>query len=76
LCPKGIGIARKTYDFRKKVAHPLDEFKMVLEVNTLGTFNVNRLAVALISKNQKVNDLKGVLINTASVAAFEGQIGI
>ena len=49
---------------------------MVLEVNTLGTFNVNRLAVALISKNQKVNDLKGVLINTASVAAFEGQIGI
>jgi len=71
----GIGIARKTYDFRKKVAHPLDEFKMVLEVNTLGTFNVNRLAVALISKNQKVNDLKGVLINTASVAAFDGQIG-
>ena len=49
---------------------------MVLEVNTIGTFNVNRLAVALIAKNQKVNDLKGVVINTASVAAFDGQIGI
>jgi len=71
----GIGIARRTYDFRKKVSHPLDEFKMVIEVNTIGTFNVNRLAVGLIAKNQKVNELKGVLINTASVAAFDGQIG-
>ena len=49
---------------------------MVLEVNTIGTFNVNRLAVGLIAKNERVNDLRGVVINTASVAAFDGQIGI
>jgi len=54
----------------------LDDFKKIIEVNTIGTFNVNRLAVGLIGQNQKVNDLKGVLINTASVAAFDGQIGI
>ncbi len=68
-------MARRTYDFKRKIPHPLDEFKMVLEINTIGTFNVNRLAVGLIAKNPKVNDLRGVLINTASVAAFDGQIG-
>jgi 3-hydroxyacyl-CoA dehydrogenase/3-hydroxy-2-methylbutyryl-CoA dehydrogenase len=53
----------------------LDEFKKIIEVNTIGTFNVNRLAVGLIGQNERINSLKGILINTASVAAFEGQIG-
>ena len=72
----GIGIAIRTFDFKKGISHPLDDFKRVIEVNCVGTFNVNRLAVSLIGKNEKVNDLRGVLINTASVSAFEGQIGI
>jgi len=71
----GIGSAKKTYDFKRKVPYPLDEFRHIVEVNTIGTFNVIRLSVGLIGKNQKVNDLKGVLINTASIAAFDGQIG-
>lgn len=71
----GIGAAKRTYDFRRKIAHPLDEFKRVVEVNTIGTFNVNRLAVALIAQNEMVDHMKGVIINTASIAAFDGQMG-
>ncbi|KAH9405346.1 hypothetical protein TYRP_001194 [Tyrophagus putrescentiae] len=71
----GIGIAKRAYDFRRKIPHPLDEFKRVVEVNTVGTFNVTRLAVGLIGRNEPVNTLRGVVINTASVAAFDGQIG-
>src|SRR5699024_10470693 len=71
----GIGIARKVYDFKRNIPHPLDEFKYILEVNTVGTFNVTRLAVGLIGENEPVNSLRGVVINTASVAAFDGQIG-
>lgn len=71
----GIGIAKRAYDFRRKIPHPLDEFKRVIEVNTIGTFNVTRLAVGLIGRNEPVNTLRGVVINTASVAAFDGQIG-
>jgi 3-hydroxyacyl-CoA dehydrogenase/3-hydroxy-2-methylbutyryl-CoA dehydrogenase len=52
----------------------LDEFKKVIEVNTIGTLNVNRLAVGLIGQNERINSLKGIFINTASVAAFEAQI--
>jgi len=71
----GIGIAKRVYNFTKQSPHSLDEFRRVLEVNTLGTFNVNRLCVGLIGKNEPINSLRGILINTASVAAFDGQIG-
>lgn len=71
----GIGIARRTHDFRKNVPHPMDEFKQVIQVNLMGTFNVIRLAVGLIGQNEPVNSMRGVVINTASVAAFDGQIG-
>ena len=71
----GIGMARKVYDFKRNLSHPLDEFKYILEVNTVGTFNVTRLAVGLIGANEPINNLRGVVINTASVAAFDGQIG-
>ncbi len=56
---------------------PLDEFRRVIEVNLIGTFNVMRLATASLSTLSTVNDTgeRGVIINTASVAAFEGQIG-
>lgn len=71
----GVGIAKRVYDFRRKIPHPLDEFKRIIEVNTVGTFNVTRLAVGLIGQNEPVNTLRGVVINTASVAAYDGQIG-
>jgi 3-hydroxyacyl-CoA dehydrogenase/3-hydroxy-2-methylbutyryl-CoA dehydrogenase len=72
----GIGVAFKTYNFNKKTAHSLEDFTKVITVNTIGTFNVIRLAVGLIGENQpNEKGERGVIINTASVAAFEGQMG-
>lgn len=56
--------------------HDLDLFKKVVTVNLVGTFNMHRLAAAAMAKNAlDDNGQRGVLISTASVAAFEGQIG-
>lgn len=73
----GISSASKTYDGRKDAPHSLDNFKKVLDVNLIGTFNVTRLAAQKMSKNDPVTDCgqRGVIINTASVAGYEGQIG-
>jgi len=72
----GIGIAKMTYNSRKKEIHSLEEFQKVLNVNTCGTFNVIRLTVGLMADNTPNEDKqRGVIINTASVAAFEGQRG-
>ncbi|CAJ1498094.1 3-hydroxyacyl-CoA dehydrogenase [[Mycobacterium] burgundiense] len=70
----GIGNAIKTLS--KNGAFPLDAFTTVIQVNLIGTFNVLRLAAERIAKTEPVNgEERGVIINTASVAAFEGQIG-
>jgi NAD(P)-dependent dehydrogenase (short-subunit alcohol dehydrogenase family) len=69
----GIGNAIKTVN--KQGAFPLDAFKKVVDVNLVGTFNVLRLAAERISKTEPVDGERGVIINTASVAAFDGQIG-
>ena len=70
----GIGSAARTYG--KKGVHELATFKKVLEVNLIGTFNVIRLAAEKMSENEPNSDgERGVIINTASVAAFDGQIG-
>ncbi|KAI4498953.1 hypothetical protein M0802_005819 [Mischocyttarus mexicanus] len=72
----GISYAQKTYDFNKNQAHVLDEFTKVIKVNTIGTFNVIRLAAGLIGENTpNEDDARGVIINTASVAAYDGQMG-
>lgn len=56
--------------------HSLDVFESVLRINLIGTFNVCRLASAVMSKQTPNEDgERGVIINVASVAAFEGQIG-
>ncbi len=71
----GIGTAGKTVG---KNDQPLDlaPFKRTIEINLIGTFNVIRLAAARMVKNTPNADgERGVLINTASVAAFDGQIG-
>jgi NAD(P)-dependent dehydrogenase (short-subunit alcohol dehydrogenase family) len=55
---------------------PLERFERVIQVNLIGTFNVIRLAAGLMMQNTpNVEGERGVIINTASVAAFEGQIG-
>jgi NAD(P)-dependent dehydrogenase (short-subunit alcohol dehydrogenase family) len=69
----GIGYAIKTLS--KDGPFPLDAFKKVIEVNLIGTFNVLRLSAERIAKSEPINGERGVIINTASVAAFEGQIG-
>ncbi|BCO34801.1 3-hydroxyacyl-CoA dehydrogenase [Mycobacterium heckeshornense] len=54
---------------------PLDAFRKVVDVNLIGTFNVLRLGAERIAKTEPVGEERGVIINTASVAAFDGQIG-
>lgn len=54
---------------------PLDHFERVIRVNLIGTFNVVRLAAAAIAETEPVGEERGVIVNTASVAAFDGQIG-
>jgi NAD(P)-dependent dehydrogenase (short-subunit alcohol dehydrogenase family) len=54
---------------------PLEHFERVIRVNLVGTFNVVRLAAAAIAQTDPVGEERGVIVNTASVAAFDGQIG-
>src|ERR1700742_1943276 len=69
----GIGNAIKTLS--KDGPFPLDGFKKVVGVNLVGTFNVLRLAAERIAKTELIGEERGVIVNTASVAAFDGQIG-
>ncbi len=71
----GIGAAARTIG--KDGAMPLKNFNFVIQVNLLGTFNTLRLCAAEMQKNDatSADGEKGVIINTASVAAFDGQIG-
>ncbi|QQK76442.1 3-hydroxyacyl-CoA dehydrogenase [Salicibibacter cibarius] len=70
----GIGGAQKTYG--KKGVHDLGHFQKVIQVNLIGTFNAIRLASEKMSANEpNEHEERGVIINTASVAAFEGQMG-
>ncbi|XP_072757006.1 3-hydroxyacyl-CoA dehydrogenase type-2 isoform X2 [Anoplolepis gracilipes] len=72
----GIAIAFKTYNSNKKLPHKLEDFAKVIQVNTIGTFNAIRLSVGLMIENTPNEDgQRGVIVNTASVAAFDGQIG-
>jgi len=72
----GIGVAFKVYNFNKDRAHTQEDFVKVQLVNTCGTFNVTRLAVGVMGKNEPDSDnQRGVVVNTASVAAYDGQMG-
>jgi NAD(P)-dependent dehydrogenase (short-subunit alcohol dehydrogenase family) len=55
--------------------HDLDVFARVLEVNAVGTFNVIRLAAAQMGSQEPVGEERGVIVNTSSIAAFDGQVG-
>ena len=70
----GIAIAERVIG--KNGPHPLDAFTRVIQVNLIGTFNVIRLASAVMAAAEPdASGERGVIVNTASVAAFDGQIG-
>ncbi len=70
----GIAIGAKTVG--KDGPHPLDAFQRTIDINLVGTFNISRLAAAEMAKNDPEPDgARGVIINTASIAAFDGQKG-
>ncbi len=71
----GTGIPIKVAS--SKGPHPLDAFKVIIDINLIGTFNVMRLAAFRMLSDNEPDDEgeRGVVINTASVAAFEGQVG-
>ena len=72
----GIGHGEKTVG-KESVPHALDSYKRVVDINLIGTFNVLRLCAAQMSKQETLDEdgNRGVIINTASVAGQEGQIG-
>jgi NAD(P)-dependent dehydrogenase (short-subunit alcohol dehydrogenase family) len=69
----GGGTAMRT--LTKEGPHPLAEFRRVVELNLVATFNLNRLQASHMAKNEPEDGERGVIIDTASIAAFEGQIG-
>ena len=70
----GIAIARKVLS--RSGPHPLDHFELVIRVNLIGTFNVIRLAAQAMAANEPTAEgARGVIVNTASIAAFDGQVG-
>lgn len=72
----GTAVAFRTYNFNKSLPHKLEDFARVLTINTVGTFNVIRLSAGLMGVNEPNQDgQRGVIVNTASVAAYDGQIG-
>jgi 3-hydroxyacyl-CoA dehydrogenase/3-hydroxy-2-methylbutyryl-CoA dehydrogenase len=74
VCCAGIGWAQRTAS--KDGPHDLQLFSNVVQVNLIGTFNVLRLAAAAMNSNDPDGDgERGVCVNTASIAAFDGQIG-
>jgi 3-hydroxyacyl-CoA dehydrogenase/3-hydroxy-2-methylbutyryl-CoA dehydrogenase len=72
----GVGSAQKVYSDRKGT-HDSDHWNFVTSINLTGTFNGLRFGAEAISKNAPMNEFgaRGVIINTASIAAYEGQIG-
>jgi NAD(P)-dependent dehydrogenase (short-subunit alcohol dehydrogenase family) len=74
----GIGFATRTIgkDGKYESAHDLEIFKKVIDINLVGTFNCIRLAATAMSQNEPDEDgQRGAIVNTASIAAVEGQIG-
>lgn len=59
----------------KRGPHQLETFMRVINVNLVGTFNVSRIAAALIAASDDTEEERGVIVNTASIAAFDGQVG-
>ena len=72
----GVAPAKRILD-REGDAMPLANFKSVIDINLIGTFNVARVAASAMAKNAPLGETneRGLIVNTASVAGYEGQIG-
>lgn len=75
ICVNCAGIVHSRRMINKEGPMPLEEYQRVLNINVVGTYNVMRLAAAAMIPLDIHGEERGVIINTASVAAFEGQIG-
>ena len=73
VCCAGIGTPGRILG--RQGPHPLDTFRRVIDVNLIGTFNALRLAARRMAELEPVDGERGVAVHTASVAAFEGQVG-
>jgi NAD(P)-dependent dehydrogenase (short-subunit alcohol dehydrogenase family) len=74
VCCAGTGWAQKVAGSRGP--HPLEPFEIIIAINLIGTFNVLRLAATAMLANEPLEDgERGVCVNTASIAAYDGQIG-
>ena len=70
------GVAPAVKTVGKDGPHPLEVFQRVVNINLVGTFNLSRLAAAAMANNTpNANGERGVIIHTASVAAYDGQVG-
>lgn len=75
-CVNCAGIAYGIKTVGKDGPHPLDAFQRTIDINLVGTFNVSRLAAVEMAQNTPESDgARGVIVNTASIAAFDGQKG-
>lgn len=77
ICNNFAGIALSEKTLGRNGPHVLDNYRKVIDINLVGTFNVLRLCAEQMAKQAPVTDDggRGVIINTASIAAFEGQVG-
>lgn len=77
ICVNCAGIAPAKKVLGREGVMPLADFRQVIEINLIGTFNVMRLAAECMQQNSLSDEVdeRGVIVNTASVAAYEGQIG-
>jgi NAD(P)-dependent dehydrogenase (short-subunit alcohol dehydrogenase family) len=75
VCVNCAGVGAPGRVARKGVPADLDSFRRVVEVNLIGTFNVARLAAAAMQRTEPADGERGVIVATASIAAFDGQIG-
>jgi len=75
VCVNCAGVGAPARIARKGVPMALKQFQRVIDINLVGTFNVARVAAAAMQRLEPVDGERGVIVNTASIAAFEGQIG-
>lgn len=77
ICCNFAGTGNAVRTMGRKGPFPLEDFNRIIQINLVGTFNVLRLCAEQMSTNEVVNDDggRGVIINTASIAAYEGQVG-
>lgn len=77
ICNNFAGVADAAKTYGKNGVFPLDTYMKVININLVGTFNVSRYAAEKMANNEPINDDggRGVIINTASIAGMEGQVG-